>query len=206
MARNPADYPILETMRSRWSPYRFEPKSVEPEKLLQCFEAARWAASSFNDQPWNWIVARREQQEAFSAMIGCLLPANQQWANKAGVLVITAIRKNFQYNDKPNRVALHDLGQAAAHLALQATQLGLEVHQMAGLDLDKTRQVYGIPDTHDPQTAIAIGYPDISQPDDDEPDDDLASELRRRESVPRIRRKLSDQIFGDRWQQTADWV
>ena len=134
MSINPVDWPVSDVIANRWSPYRFRPQEIEEEKLLTCFEAARWAASSFNDQPWYWIVARRQDHEAFGKMVGCLLEANQGWANQAGVLVLTATRTTFAYNQKPNRVALHDLGQAACQFSLQAVQLGLQVHQMAGVN------------------------------------------------------------------------
>ncbi len=199
MPTNPVSFPVLESIESRWSPYRFEPRPVEPEKLLRCFEAARWTASSFNDQPWSWIVATRDQPEQFQRMIGCLLESNQGWAQNAGALVITIARHAFAYNHKPNRVALHDLGQANAHFALQATALGLQVHQMAGVDLNAIRLEYGIPDSHDPQTAIAIGYPDLS-----EPSSPLATELHNREQLARQRHSLSDLVFSKQWGSPAD--
>jgi nitroreductase len=201
MSKNPVDYPIFESMTARWSPYRFEPRVVEDEKLLMCLEAARWAASSYNDQPWSWIVARHQDSEAFQVMVGCLLEANQVWASRAGVLMIGVIRTTFRQNQKPNRVALHDLGAAAAHIALQATKLDLQVHQMAGLNLSRTRQVYGIPDGYEPQTAIAIGYPDSSKPETE-----LDQKLHERESGPRTRRPLGEQTFEGKWGQTAGFL
>ncbi|MFK8115516.1 MAG: nitroreductase family protein [Rubripirellula sp.] len=201
MSINPTDYPVLESIRDRWSPYRFLPQEVEDEKLLMCMEAARWAASSFNDQPWSWIVARRQDSEAFEKMVGCLLEANQGWAGKAGALILTVTRSSFGYNNKPNRVALHDLGQAAAQLSLQATQLGLQVHQMAGLNLSLVRQEYGIPEGHEPQTAIAIGYADTS-----DPSDEMGVELQKRDGGPRTRNELAKQVFSGKWGNQADFV
>jgi len=201
VAINPTEHPVLDAISHRWSPYRFERRIVEDDKILRCLEAARWAASSFNDQPWSWIVARRQDEEQFERMLGCLLEANRRWARNAGVLMLTVIRSRFATNNKPNRVALHDLGQAASHLALQATELGLQVHQMAGVNLSLVRQEYGIPDGHEPQTAIAIGYPDTSQPADD-----LAIELHRRESGARTRIALGEQVFSKKWGSQADFV
>ena len=201
MSVNPTDHPVLDVIRRRWSPYRFDPRPVEEEKLLQCWEAARWAASSFNDQPWSWIVARRQDSEAFERMLGCLLEANQSWARQAGVLTLTVIRTTFAYNGKPNRVALHDLGQAAAQLSLQATELGLQVHQMAGVNLSRIRQEYGIPEGYEPQTALAIGYADTSEPTDDQ-----SRELHRRDTGSRSRNSLGDQIFSHKWGNQADFV
>ena len=198
---NSADHPILESMRQRWSPYRFEPRDVEDDKLRSCFEAARWAASSFNDQPWSWIVARRQDPERFQQLLGCLLEPNQGWASQAGVLVLTVSRSAFAYNGKPNRVALHDLGQAAAHLALQAAALGLQAHQMAGVNLSVARQKFAIPDGHEPQTAIAIGYPDRS-----EPQDEAARKLREREDGPRKRAALANQVYSGKWGESAEFL
>ena len=121
--------PLLPAISQLWSPYRFDPRPVESDKLIRCLDAARWAASSYNDQPWHFIVARREDSAAFQTALGCLLEANQAWAHNAGVLMLTVIRTTFRRGGKPNRVALHDLGAAATSLALQATGEGLQVHQ-----------------------------------------------------------------------------
>ena len=191
----------MEPIVNRWSPYRFEPKPVEDGDLLRCLEAARWAASSFNDQPWSWIVARRQDETEFQKLLECLLEANQQWARSAGALLLTVTRTSFAYNGKPNRVALHDLGQAAAHLALQATQLGLQVHQMAGINLSLARHQYSIPDSHQPQTAIAIGYPDLRPPQDEG-----SRALNDRQSGPRRRYSLSEQVFSGKWGDPARFL
>jgi len=201
MSVNATEHPALDVIQNRWSPYRFEPRVVEDEKILTCLEAARWAASSFNDQPWSWIIARRQDTVEFERMVGCLMEPNRGWAGHAGVLILTVTRNSFAYNKKPNRVALHDLGQAAAQLALQATALGLQVHQMAGVNLSLIRQEYGIPEGHEPQTGIAIGYPDSS-----DPVGELASELHRRETGPRQRRSLGEQVFGEKWGAQAEFV
>ncbi len=201
MSINPTEYPVLDAVGNRWSPYRFEPRVVEDEKLLQCLEAARWAASSFNDQPWYWIVARRQDADEFERMIGCLMEANRDWARNAGALILTVTRSTFAYNNKPNRVALHDLGQAAAHLALEACNLGLQVHQMAGVNLSLVRQEYGVPEGHEPQTAISIGYPDTSDPQGEH-----AQALQKRESGARQRRSLEEQVFSAKWGSRANFL
>lgn len=188
------DHPILDVIPCRWSPYAYTPRTVEREKLLSCFEAARWAASSFNEQPWSFLVAFREQEAEFAKMLDCLVEANQQWAQNVGVLILTVTRSRFQKNEKPNRVALHDLGAAAAHFALQAAELGLQAHQMAGVQLDKVRTTYAIPDGYDPQTAIALGYPDPVPGD---------SELAKRDAGPRQRKPIEQQVFSGTWEQRA---
>ena len=201
MSINPVERPVLEEIANRWSPYRFLPVEIEDEKLLSLLEAARWSASSFNDQPWFWIVARRQERDQFERMNGCLMEANRLWTQHAGALILTVTRSSFEYNGKPNRVALHDLGQAAAHLALQATKLGLQVHQMAGVNLSLVRQEYGIPEGHDPQTAIAIGYPDSSTAEGER-----AQELSKRESGPRQRKPLDQQVFAGKWGSPAKFA
>ena len=201
MSKNPVDRPVIEPIAARWSPYLFLPQEIEEQKLLQCLEAARWAASSFNDQPWFWIVARRQDPVAYEKMLGCLLEANQGWAAHAGALILTAIRTRFAYNGKPNRVALHDLGQAACQLSLQATELGLQVHQMAGINLSRVRQEYRVPAEIEPQTAIAIGYPNQG-----DPIDDSQHAVAKRDTGERQRRPLAEQVFEDGWGNAATFL
>lgn len=190
---------LLPVLRQRWSPYRFEPRDVEEDKLLRCLEAARWAASSYNDQPWSFILARRGDREAFETALACLVEGNQLWAKNAGALLLTVARTTFRANNKPNRVALHDLGGAATAMALQATAEGLQVHQMAGVNLSRVRQAYDVPEGHEPQTAIAVGYPDTSEADADD-------ELAQRDQKRRTRLSLAEQVFGDAWGQPAELV
>ena len=200
MTINPAQRDVIGPVSARWSPYRFLNKGVELEKLAVCFEAAGWAASSFNEQPWRWILARKEDEEEFSRMLGCLLEANQSWAANAGALVLTAYRKTFSRNEHPNRVALHDLGQASAHLALQANAVGLQVHQMGGVNLSQIRTEYQIPEPFEPATAIAIGYPDQNEPVSES---DRA--LRDREVAARTRKPISETVFRRTWQNAVGW-
>lgn len=196
--KSPTDHDVLPAIAERWSPYRFEPRVVEDDKILRCLEAARWAASSYNDQPWSFLLARRQDGEAFETALSCLMESNQEWAKHAGVLLLTVIRTSFRRNGKPNRVALHDLGAAAACMALQATTEGLQVHQMAGVNLSRVRQAYRVPEGHEPQTAIAIGYPGEAA----DPDDPLAA----RDRQPRTRLPLSEQVFAGVWGTSAEIV
>lgn len=183
-------FPIHELIAERWSPYAYDPRPVEVEKLRSCLEAARWAASSYNEQPWSFIVARREDTAAFEKMLGCLAEPNQAWAKNAGVLLLTVYKKTFSQNGKPNRVAEHDIGLAAGNICLQATALGLAVHQMAGVNLSVARQTYSIPDTHEPTTAIAIGY--AAETIEDE-------SLAQRDSAARSRKPQDEFVFGGEW-------
>ncbi len=204
MAMNPhkqgkADHPIENVFVERYSPYAFQRRPVEAAKLRSVLEAARWAASSFNEQPWAFMVAERQDEKSFARMVGCLVEANQTWAQHAGVLMITATKRQFARNNKPNRVCEHDVGLAAGNLTIQATALGLAVHQMAGIDVAKTRHTYEIPEGWDPITAIAIGY----AADPDEVGDD---ELAQRDRAPRTRKKLREFVFGERFGEAAPAV
>lgn len=193
------DHDILPVIADRYSPYAFDGRPVERAKLLSCLEAARWAASSFNEQPWRYILAERTDDTAFATALNCLLEANQAWAQHAGVLILTAAKRTFTRNDKPNRVAEHDLGIASANLTTQATALGLAVHQMAGVELQKVRLTYKIPEGFDPSTAIAIGY--AADPDTFD-NADLAS----RDKGPRSRNPLPEWVFGEKFGSPADAV
>lgn len=183
---NPTDYPVLDAITKRYSAYQFSDKPVEAEKLHSLFEAARWAASSFNEQPWRFIVATKNDQAAYDKALGCLVEANQGWAQAAPVLVLTAVKQTFTYNDSPNRVALHDLGQAAANMALQAAELGLTLHQMAGIEQEKVVSTYNLPDGFTAETAIAIGYPG-------------EGDLNDAESKARQRKAFDEFVFSDDW-------
>lgn len=189
------DHPILEAFAHRWSPYAYDPRPVETEKLLSCLEAARWAASSYNEQPWTFLVAKREDAAAFDTMLGCLLEANQAWAKNAGVLLLTVTQKHFKLNGKPNRVCEHDIGLAAGNFVVQAATLGLQGHQMAGINIQKIRTTYNIPEGYDPLTAIALGYPLESTQIDDE-------KLKGQETTARARKPLTE-ITMSTWGQPA---
>lgn len=190
---------IIEPIANRFSPYRYHPTGVELDKLKRCLEAASWAASSYNEQPWIFIVARRENQSEFARALDCLVEPNRVWAQHAGVLILTAIRTTFQSNGKPNRVALHDLGGAAATLAIQATAEGLQAHQMGGVNLSQIKASFSIPEGFEPQTAIALGY---ANSDPAPPNDVLAA----REAAPRQRKPLEQFVFGSKWGESADWL
>src|SRR5437870_7446908 len=151
-------YPIEEILRRRWSPRAFSDRLVEPEKLQSLFEAARWAASSFNEQPWNFIVATKQNAEEHARLLSCLVEGNQRWARAVPVLMVSVAKLNFDKTGKPNRHAFHDVGMAVGNLITQATALDLFVHQMAGFSPEKVAELYKIPDQFEPVAAIAIGY------------------------------------------------
>jgi nitroreductase len=194
--RNPApvdDSRLHPLIRERWSPRVFADRSVEPDVLRTLFEAARWAPSSYNDQPWSFIVARRDDPAAFEKLLGCLVEANRKWARDAPVLALSVARLEFRHNGKPNRHAYHDVGLATAQLVLQARALDVAVHQMAGFDVDKARETYRIPEGHDPLTAIALGYDPESLPED----------VREKELKDRGRKPLEEVVFAGAWGTAA---
>src|SRR5262245_42505016 len=123
---------IHEILRRRWSTRSFQDRPVPPEVLQVLFEAARWAPSSANEQPWRFIVATRDDCEAHQRIVDCLIPLNQVWAQRAPVLIITAAKKSFSNVDRINRHAWHDVGLATENLIAQATALGVWVRPMAG--------------------------------------------------------------------------
>lgn len=157
-ARDHLDHPVLDVIADRWSPRALDPRPVEADALASLFEAARWAASCFNDQPWAWVIVGREDPE-FPAALACLAEKNREWAQDAGVLAFACARRDFERNGKPNRWAAHDVGQANAHLALQARSMGLAVHQMGGFSAERVGETFGVPEGWDPLTSIAIAYP-----------------------------------------------
>lgn len=182
-------YPILDVLKKRWSPYSYTDRPVEPQKLRCLFEAARWSASSFNEQPWRFIVAsKQDPDDAFDKALACLVEANQAWAKHVPVLLLCVVKDTFTRNDKPNKVAQHDLGLAMGNLTTQATSLGLHVHQMGGIDPGKVIQTYSVPDGFTPLTAAAIGYQGDHA--------DLDPDIKKRDQGQRSRKDFGEFVFG----------
>ncbi len=192
------DYPIHELIVKRWSPYCFDERSVTDEDLRSLFEAARWAPSSFNEQPWSYVVAKKENSEEFTRLLSCLVEVNQVWAKAAAALALGITSLKFARNGKPNRAAIHDLGLSNGNLVLEATARGLSVHQMAGIFPDKAREIYQVPEGYEPMVAIAIGYAGERK--------DLPQELAERDIARRPRKPLKELIFSGKWGTTADLV
>ena len=196
----PADtiYPIHDLLRRRWSPRAFSERPVESEKLLSLFEAARWAPSSNNEQPWSFVMATKEGEASYRRLFECLKEGNKKWAFRAPVLALSVARLAFEDDGTPNRHAFHDTGMAVFSLVIEATALGLIVHQMAGYDVEKARKDLKIPAGHDPVAMIAIGYPgDLNQ---------LPDYLRERELKPRERKHMSEFVFEGVWGQKTDGI
>ncbi|WP_189523385.1 nitroreductase family protein [Nostoc sp. PA-18-2419] len=188
------EYPIEDLLRQRWSPLAFSDRMVEPEKLHSVLEAARWAASSFNEQPWSFIVATSDNQTEFERLVSVLAEANQDWARNAPILMLSVAKLHFERNGKQNRHAFHDVGAASATLAIQAAAVGLFIHQMAGFDVAKAQQIYSIPSGYEPVAAIALGY--IGDPQT------LSEKLLQREKALRTRKPLEEFVFSGSWNQT----
>ena len=192
------DYPIHDLLAERWSPYGFEGRPVAKSDLRSLFEAARWAASSYNEQPWTYFVATKEDPVEFERLLSCLTVANQAWAKAAPVLVLGVVSLRFSRNNKENRAAVHDLGLAAGNLLVEATARGLYVHQMIGILPDKAREVYQIPEDSEALTAMAIGYK--ADPDK------LSDVLKERDLAPRQRKPLSQFVLTAKWGQSSPLV
>jgi nitroreductase len=192
------DYPIHPLLAERRSLRAFSRKTVEPEILGSLLEAARWAPSCANEQPWSFLVAVKDDKPEFERLLGCLIEFNREWAQHAPVLILSVARMIFQSTGKPNRHAFHDVGQAIASLTVQATASGLVVHQMAGFDVEKARREFAIPHDHEPVAVTAIGYPGSPA--------ELPDKLRQKELAPRQRKALADFVFECSFGQPGAWT
>ncbi len=192
-----ANYPIHDLIAQRWSPRAYSDRAVEPEKLRSILEAARWAQSSGNGQPWVFFIATQNDPESYAKMVSCLMDGNVPWASKAPVLgmVVTAL---VRANGKPNRHGFYDAGLAMQNLALQATAEGLRLRQMGGFHPETARSIFAIPDTHEAVAMFALGY--LGDPAE------LAENHREQELAPRVRRPLTEFVFSDTWGRTASLV
>ena len=193
-----SDFPVHDLIRDRWSPRAFSDRDVPRDVLQSLFEAARWAPSCYNEQPWAYLVATRDDKESFAKLLSVLVEFNANWAKSAPVLAIAVAELAFAKNNTPNRNAQYDTGAASALLSLEATAHGLAVHQMAGFDAEKARQVFGIPAGWEAIAALAIGYP--GDPDS------LPQPLREREVAPRTRKPLSEFVMAGNWGHTAPFA
>jgi nitroreductase len=191
----PAVNGVLPAVLSRWSPRSFANRDVSPADLKKVFEAARWAAFSYNEQPWRFLVGLRNSstyKKIFSTLIGF----NQGWAAAAPVLILGVSSSKFSLNGTDNRHALYDLGAASSYLTLQAAALGLTSHQMAGYDQAAARQAFGIPEDYLLGAVIALGY-------QGEPSALGQEQLIAQEIAPRTRKPLSEFVLSA-WGEPAN--
>lgn len=182
--RAPADHPLLDAIAERWSPRAFDAdRPLTEADMLPLLEAARWAASSSNIQPWRLAWALRGDP-AFARLLGCLNTGNAAWAHRAGALLLGCAATDKPDGRGPNRHAAHDLGAALAQLAVQATANGVATHSMAGFDREAARAALAVPEGVEPYTAVALGWPGDPAL--------LDEERRKREAAPRTRLPLAE--------------
>ena len=186
------ELPIHDVLARRASAHAFSPRAVAPATLRSILEAARWAASSYNAQPWAFVVATKEQPEQHEAILSTLMDINRRWATNAPVLIVTVARAAYPHNGAANRHAWHDVGMATANLLTQATALGLVAGPMGGFNPKAAREKLAIPDGWEPVAVIALGYPA-------EIDASNAAEPK-----PRQRNPLEQFVFSGKWGQAAE--
>jgi nitroreductase len=186
---NPNLHPLLA---ERWSPLAFSPEPIAPATLELLMEAARWAPSSFNEQPWRYIYATIDEAPAHAQLLSCLVPGNQEWAQNAPFLAISVAKLTFTRTGKPNPYGWHDVGQATMSIVVEARAHGLQAHQMGGILPDRIRELYAIPADFAPVAGLAIGrYGDPLL---------LSPALQTREAGPRTRHPASELFFPNRFQ------
>lgn len=188
-----ADVPVEEILLRRWSPRAYADTPVADADLKSIFTAAGWAASSYNEQPWRFMVGRKGD-ETWNKIFNTLLPLNQGWAKGAPVLYATFAKKTFSHNGSPNGVAAHDVGAASANASLQATALGLHTHGMAGFDREALRTAFVVPEDFEPVACWALGY--LGDPEK------LPENMKAMELAPRARKPL-DQVVFKEWAEAA---
>jgi len=184
-------YAILDLIKKRWSPRAFSDKKVATESIQRIIAAAGWSASSYNEQPWRFIVGVKNEGDTYEKVMSCLNPFNEAWAKSAPVALLIVSKNTFSASGKTNRHAWYDCGGAAAFLSLQATAEGLYLHQMAGISPEKAREVFQIPSDYTVVSAMAIGY--LGKPEQ------LPESLQSAEKAPRTRKTLSEITFGSTW-------
>lgn len=184
----PKETGINPIIAHRWSPRAFSDKAVSSEDLTKIFDAARWAASSYNEQPWRFLVGRKGDA-TYKKIFDTLIEFNQGWAKSAPVLVLSAAKKTFSHNQSPNNYGIHDTGAATATLTLQATALGLHSHGMAGFDAAKARDAFKIPEDFEIGAVTALGYLGDTAT--------LPEGLQAQETAPRTRKPLAEVVFSE---------
>ena len=184
------EYPINKLVEQRWSPRAYSSKPIEKEKIKSILEAARWAPSAFNEQPWRFIVGRKGDS-AYDSILGTLVDWNILWAGNAPVLILNLAKKTFSHNDKQNVTFKYDLGQAVGFMILECVNLGLYAHQMSGFDASKAAELFNIPDDYQAVSVTAIGYFGSV--------DELSEDMAGMETKPRERKELKNMVFGGKF-------
>ena len=189
--------PIAELIAKRWSPRAFDAsKAVSHEQIIALLEAARWAPSSYNDQPWRFVVCdKTSNPKAWQAAFDCLAPSNQTWVKDAPLLLLGCANTILDVNQQANRFAQYDTGAAAVNLCLQASSMGLSAHQMGGFNSDLAREKFAIPAQYTPMSMLCVGY--AGDPNQ------LPDDLKMRELAERKRKPLGELFFADSWGKPA---
>jgi nitroreductase len=194
LKHGPAESGVEEIILKRWSPRSYADKPVSSADLTKIFTAAAWAASSFNEQPWRFLVGKKGDA-TYAKILDSLIEFNQAWAQTAPVLILSVGKKTFSHNGSPNGFAMHDTGAASATLSLEATALGMHTHGMAGLDQGKARANFGIPEDFEIGAVWALGYLGDAEA--------LPESYREMEKAARARKPLAEFVFGD-WDKAAE--
>ena len=190
------EHEIMSVLTQRRSPRAYSDKAVSAEVLEQVFTAASSAASCFGEQPWRYIIGSQvASPDAFGKILGSMMEFNQVWAKKAPVLAVGVAKLQFSHDNNPNGWAKYDVGQATSTMAVQAAELGLQIHQMAGFSPDAVRAAFGIPEGFDPVVVFTLGYPG--------PASNLPDGLREKETAPRTRKPLAEFLFEGAWPTPA---
>jgi len=182
---------IHEVLEARWSTRAFSVRPVEPAAIVSLFEAARWAPSSANEQPWQYVAATKEDLPVYNLLLESMSENNRRWASAAPLIILALARTTYSRTGKPNRHSWYDLGQSVASLVFEATTRGLMVHQIGGFDPERILRGYQVPDGVEPVVLLAVGYPGDPE--------SLPEELRQRERLPRSRKPLGSLVFTESW-------
>jgi len=183
---------LHENIRNRRSGRYYSGRSIAEEDIKTLLEAARWAASSFNEQPWRFIYASRDDETSFLKMQDIIMPGNRSWADNAGAYILSIAKMKLDRNEKANRHAYHDVGLAVGNLSAQATSMGINLHQMGGFDYDRAVNELNIPDGYEPVAMIALG----------KLKEEMTSEELEAESKPRSRLELDEIAFKGSFRQS----
>ena len=190
--------PLHELLSQRRSPRAFSERAIEPSKIMSLFEAARWSPSSANEQPWSFIAATKSDARVYTIIAESLMEGNRRWAIRAPLLVVGVAQSTYLKSGKPYRHASYDLGQSIAHMTVQASSVGLSVHQMGGFDANQLQNGLSIPEGYDVVIVLAIGYAERPET--------LPDDLRSREEAPRMRKSLEAFVFTDAWGEPSHHV
>jgi len=181
---------VLELIKNRWSPVSFSEKMIEDEKLKDILEAARYAPSSMNEQPWLFVLTTRDEKEAFDNIVELLNEGNRVWAKYCSAFIVSFARKKHDYNQKANRYFFFDTGMAVSNMLHQATNDGIFAHQMGGFSVEKAREYFLTGEDTEPVAIMALGYPGNGS--------GLTEEIYLRDSKRRPRKDLSEYAFRNK--------